>query len=119
MSFMNDRSIMSLFLVDIVILIKVNMDEEGVQQMEDTITDDENSTLDTDGDNTDGDPTASRDTLSDRLTPTQKEQIIQFVHDLKNREKRAKALHELSKNREHFSDLAPMIWHSIGTIAAL
>ena len=52
---------MSLFLVDIVrgfILIKVNMDEEGVQQMEDTITDDENSTLDTDGDNTDGDPTA-------------------------------------------------------------
>ena len=89
--------------------------------MEDTITDDDNSTLpDTDGDNTDGDNIATGDTLSNRLTPSQKEQIIQYVHDLKIRDKRAKALHELSKNREHiFADLAPMVWHSVGTIAAL
>src|SRR4051812_10474729 len=32
---------------------------------------------------------------------------------------RENALLELSKKREEFPDLAPMLWHSFGTIAAL
>ncbi len=32
---------------------------------------------------------------------------------------RENALLELSKKREDFPDLAPMLWHSFGTIAAL
>jgi CCR4-NOT transcription complex subunit 9 len=32
---------------------------------------------------------------------------------------RETALLELSKKREDFPDLAPMLWHSFGTIAAL
>ena len=48
-----------------------------------------------------------------------KEAIIQYVHDLKFKDKREKALAELSKKREFLQDLAPVIWHSIGTISAL
>lgn len=33
--------------------------------------------------------------------------------------KREQALLELSKRRESFSDLAPVLWHSVGTVAAL
>lgn len=54
-----------------------------------------------------------------QLSQEQKELIIQYVNDLKSKEKRAKALIELSKNREHYQELAPYIWHSVGTIAAL
>ena len=48
-----------------------------------------------------------------------KETIIQYVHDLKFKDKREKALAELSKKREFLQDLAPVIWHSVGTISAL
>lgn len=48
-----------------------------------------------------------------------RETIIQYVHDLKFKDKREKALLELSKKREFLQDLAPVIWHSIGTISAL
>jgi CCR4-NOT transcription complex subunit 9 len=34
-------------------------------------------------------------------------------------DKRESALLELSKKREDFADLAPILWHSFGTIAAL
>ena len=97
--------------------------EENVHQMEDALGDGESTLPDTDGESnlviSDTDSTISRDTVNDRLTATEKDLIIQYVHDLKCKEKRAKALQELSKNREHFSDLAPLIWHSIGTISAL
>lgn len=33
--------------------------------------------------------------------------------------KREQALLELSKRRESFADLAPVLWHSVGTVAAL
>ena len=36
-----------------------------------------------------------------------------------NTERREQALTDLSKQRESFPDLAPMLWHSCGTIAAL
>lgn len=54
-----------------------------------------------------------------RLPIEDREAIIQCVHDLKFKDKREKALLELSKKRECLQDLAPVIWHSIGTISAL
>lgn len=44
------------------------------------------------------------------------EQLVLDICDPKLREK---ALSELSKRREIFQDLAPLLWHSFGTIAAL
>jgi CCR4-NOT transcription complex subunit 9 len=48
-----------------------------------------------------------------------KQLIIKYIDELKYSEKRDNALTELSKQREHFAELAPFIWHSVGTIAAL
>ena len=48
-----------------------------------------------------------------------KEMIIKQIDELKYADKRDNALMQLSQQREHFSELAPFIWHSVGTIAAL
>jgi len=48
-----------------------------------------------------------------------KEKLYQLVLDLSNPESREAALLELSKKREAFPDLAPILWHSFGTIATL
>jgi CCR4-NOT transcription complex subunit 9 len=45
--------------------------------------------------------------------------IIKYIDELKFADKRDNALIELSRQREHFTELAPFIWHSVGTIAAL
>ena len=45
--------------------------------------------------------------------------ILKYIDELKYSDLRDNALLELSKQREHFSELAPFIWHSYGTIAAL
>lgn len=45
--------------------------------------------------------------------------VYQHVLDLTSWEKREAALLELSKKREEFPDLAPILWHSFGTVAAL
>ncbi|CAO1419829.1 unnamed protein product [Diamesa hyperborea] len=42
-----------------------------------------------------------------------------FINELSSPETRETALLELSKKRESVPDLAPMLWHSFGTIAAL
>ena len=47
------------------------------------------------------------------------ENISQMVFDLSNPDKREAALLELSKKRETVPDLAPILWHSFGTIACL
>ncbi|CAO1438048.1 unnamed protein product [Diamesa serratosioi] len=47
------------------------------------------------------------------------ESVFQFINELSNPETRETALLELSKKRESVPDLAPMLWHSFGTIAAL
>lgn len=44
---------------------------------------------------------------------------ISLVLQLTNPEQREGALLELSKKREAFTDLAPILWHSYGTISAL
>jgi Cell differentiation family, Rcd1-like len=47
------------------------------------------------------------------------EDLFPLVGQLTNPEQRESALLELSKKREAFSDLAPILWHSFGTISAL
>jgi CCR4-NOT transcription complex subunit 9 len=56
---------------------------------------------------------------STHFSEEQKLSIIKFIDELKYADKRDNALIELSKCREHFSELAPFIWHSVGTVAAL
>lgn len=48
-----------------------------------------------------------------------KDRIFQLVLELTNTETRESALLELSKKRETVPDLAPILWHSFGTIACL
>ncbi|CAN8077034.1 unnamed protein product [Agarophyton chilense] len=45
--------------------------------------------------------------------------VRELVQDLTKPEKRENALLELSKKREAVTDLAPRLWYSLGTIAAL
>ena len=47
------------------------------------------------------------------------QRLHQLALDLVTAERREAALLELSKKREAFPDLAPIMWHSVGTIAAL
>lgn len=46
-------------------------------------------------------------------------ELYPLILQLSNADQRETALLELSKKREHFPDLAPALWHSFGTIAAL
>eukprot|EP01087_Luapelamoeba_hula_P023522 TRINITY_DN8662_c0_g1_i1.p1 TRINITY_DN8662_c0_g1~~TRINITY_DN8662_c0_g1_i1.p1 ORF type:complete len:345 (-),score=47.28 TRINITY_DN8662_c0_g1_i1:33-1067(-) len=48
-----------------------------------------------------------------------KDRIFALVLELSSPEKRESALLELSKKREAVPDLAPILWHSFGTIACL
>ncbi|KAE8749120.1 hypothetical protein FOCC_FOCC004289 [Frankliniella occidentalis] len=48
-----------------------------------------------------------------------REKVYQWIVELSNPETRENALLELSKKRETVPDLAPMLWHSFGTTAAL
>ncbi|CAG0902336.1 unnamed protein product [Darwinula stevensoni] len=48
-----------------------------------------------------------------------REKIFQWILELSSPDTRENALLELSKKREAVPDLAPMLWHSFGTIAAL
>lgn len=45
--------------------------------------------------------------------------VESYVHQLVNPQTRENALLELSKKRENFPELAPYLWYSFGTIAAL
>lgn len=47
------------------------------------------------------------------------ERLYQWIVELSNPDIRENALLELSKKRESVHDLAPMLWHSFGTIASL
>ncbi|KAF8820072.1 hypothetical protein IE077_004557 [Cardiosporidium cionae] len=61
----------------------------------------------------------SSSNLSASTESANKEKLEQLVLDLVSTEKREKALLELSKARETYKDLAPVLWYSFGTIAAL
>ncbi|GAB5029960.1 cell rcd1-like protein [Nannochloropsis oceanica] len=47
------------------------------------------------------------------------EELTPLVMQLSEPDKRETALMELSKKREVYPDLAPILWHSVGTMAAL
>ena len=47
------------------------------------------------------------------------EKVIEYIANLKHPDKREDALQELSKKRESFSNLAPYLWYSVGTVAIL
>jgi len=47
------------------------------------------------------------------------EELLPLVLQLTNAESREVVLLELSKKRESFADLAPILWHSTGTVATL
>ena len=53
------------------------------------------------------------------VTSSEHDRICRLVLDLSAKDHRENALSELSKRREIFVDLAPILWHSFGTIAAL
>ena len=57
--------------------------------------------------------------LNTGVSEQDKELIIRHIDELKYADLRDNALLELSRQREHFTELAPFIWHSVGTIAAL
>lgn len=48
-----------------------------------------------------------------------RERLFKLVEELHGIDTREAALLELSKKREAFSDLAPILWHSFGTVAIL
>jgi len=58
-------------------------------------------------------------TQSSGLSEMEREKIYTWVLELSSPDTREHALLELSKKREVVPDLAPMLWHSFGTIAAL
>ncbi|OQR67847.1 cell differentiation protein RCD1-like [Tropilaelaps mercedesae] len=53
------------------------------------------------------------------MSPMEREKVFQWIAELVNPETRENSLLELSKKREVVPDLAPMLWNSFGTIAAL
>ena len=53
------------------------------------------------------------------LSAAEKERVSQLIVDLGVPERREHALVELSKRREVYADLAPLLWHSFGSVAAL
>lgn len=57
--------------------------------------------------------------VSTTMAQVDREKIYQWINELSSPETRENALLELSKKRESVTDLAPMLWHSCGTIAAL
>ena len=48
-----------------------------------------------------------------------REQVYTWIQELSSPDTREHALIELSRKREVLPDLAPLLWHSFGTIAAL
>lgn len=59
---------------------------------------------------------ASSGTVNKQIEP---EKIYQWINELCMPATREEALIELSRQREAVQDLAPMLWHSFGAIAAL
>eukprot|EP00924_Labyrinthula_sp_SR-Ha-C_P008416 maker-scaffold_11-snap-gene-12.18-mRNA-1 protein AED:0.01 eAED:0.01 QI:65/1/1/1/1/1/2/798/279 len=53
------------------------------------------------------------------MSSTAEKEMFDLVHGLISSETRESALLSLSKQREDFADLAPILWHSFGTILAL
>ncbi|WAQ94566.1 CNOT9-like protein [Mya arenaria] len=53
------------------------------------------------------------------MSQAEREKVYQWIGELTSPDTRENALQELSKKRDVVPDLAPMLWHSFGTVAAL
>lgn len=62
---------------------------------------------------------SSQQQAQNNQAPIEKEKVFQLVLDLTSPEARENALLVLSKKRDSIPELAPLLWHSFGTIAAL
>ena len=56
---------------------------------------------------------------SNQTSNLDREKVYQWIIELSAPDTREAALLELSKKRETVLDLAPMLWHSFGTMSAL
>ena len=63
--------------------------------------------------------TASNSSNSNVAAGINREQVYTWIQELSSPDTRERVLIELSRKREVLPDLAPMLWHSFGTIAAL
>lgn len=59
------------------------------------------------------------DAQNTHSTLSQADEVYQFIIDLTVAAKRERALLELSRRRESFADLAPILWHSFGVVTAV
>lgn len=64
-------------------------------------------------------PDCSHSTSLNSVMANDVKELHPLILQLANADQRESALLELSKKREAFPDLAPVLWHSFGTIAAL
>ncbi|KAJ3034035.1 CCR4-NOT transcription complex subunit 9 [Rhizophlyctis rosea] len=64
-------------------------------------------------------PTSSTGATTSNGVYMDEEKVYQLILDLTNPQTREQALLELSKKREAYEDLAPILWHSFGVMAAL
>ena len=62
---------------------------------------------------------SSTTSINSSYSSLEAEKVHQWILELSAPETREAALLELSKKREAVADLAPMLWHSFGTMAAL
>lgn len=62
---------------------------------------------------------ATNVTNASNASSLNRDQVYTWIQELSSPETREHALIELSRKREVLPDLAPMLWHSFGTIAAL
>ena len=64
-------------------------------------------------------PSNAAATTTTTLRPAELEKIYAWINELCVPSQRENALLELSRQREAVQDLAPFLWHSFGSIAAL
>lgn len=64
-------------------------------------------------------PAAATGSAGGGQSNVDREQVYVWIQELGHPDTRETALLELSKKREVVPDLAPMLWHSFGTVAAL
>jgi len=88
----------------------------SVQTTPQVITQQNGTNLQTNLQNLAGQQTQSQQT---QVIDREKLMIYQWVNELTNAETRENALLELSKKREVYPELAPILWYSFGSITAL
>ncbi|KAI9101160.1 cell differentiation family, Rcd1-like-domain-containing protein [Phlyctochytrium arcticum] len=64
-------------------------------------------------------PPQQQQQLPSSTTPPPDQEIYQLILDLTHPTTREQSLLELSKKREAYEDLAPILWHAFGVMAAL